>query len=235
MDYLLEASPPHTGNTFSHVANQAACTLSARLHFATEIVLSVAQLHLSFSMHLGAADHCTTPALQGFCVYHQLDSSGYSNFALEELLCLFFAKRFAKVPSQCSLSCPAPQGAVCWRTQLAHHHLRAQRRNSVDGLNWKKQFQATRAATVPVLKGGVNTVRSLLRSIHSSFQLERHCAYSKEFSSVLLTCFTLTDQTPEASSCSDNERHCSVPSYQVFTSFESQEARSYDLALMCLR
>lgn len=120
MDYLLEASPPCTGNTFSHVANQAACTLSARLHFATEIVLSVAQLHLSFSMHLGAADHCTTPALQGFCVYHQLDSSGYSNFALEELLCLFFAKCFAKVPlsAPCSVQLHREQcaGGHSWHT-----------------------------------------------------------------------------------------------------------------------
>lgn len=109
MDYLLEASPPCTGNAFSHVANPAACILSARLHFAIEIVLSVAQLQFSLSKHLGAADHCTTPAVQGFCVYHQLDFSRYSNFALEELLCLLSAKHFAKVPL--SAPCSSPTGS----------------------------------------------------------------------------------------------------------------------------
>lgn len=120
MDYLLEASPPCTGNAFSHVANPAACILPARLHFAIEIVLSVAQLQFSLSKHLGAADHCTTPAVQGFCVYHQLDFSRYSNFALEELLCLLFAKHFAKVPlsAPCSFQPHREQraGGQSWHT-----------------------------------------------------------------------------------------------------------------------
>lgn len=104
---------------FSNAANPSACALPARMHFATEIGVDVAQVQFSLPKPLGAADGCVTTAccsLKHFCVYCQ------PGFSPEDALCLLFpgcSGAFSPgcLP-RCSSALPACQTSAsappCW-------------------------------------------------------------------------------------------------------------------------